>query len=54
MIPGESDPISGRWNEEFTQPVIGYRKWEKSFTKGESEREIKGQIRVVLRPVSLG
>jgi len=42
MIPGEPDPKSGGPNEEFTRPLIDYRKHGKSPTEGESEREIKG------------
>jgi len=53
MICGESNQISGGWNEELTGPLIGYRKCGKSFTEGENERKIKGRVRVVLRPVSL-
>jgi len=55
MIRGEPNPMNGRRNEVFAQPLVGYRKCGKSFTEGENKREIKGQIRVVpvLRPVSL-
>jgi len=53
MICGESIPTRGGQNEEFVWPLIGYRKCGKSFTEGENEREIKSQISVVLRPVSL-
>jgi len=53
MIRGEPNPISSGRNEAFAQPFVGYRKRGKSFTEGENKREIKGQIRVVLRPVSL-
>ena len=41
MIPGEPNPMSGGWNEDFTRPLIGYRKCGKSSTKGENRREIK-------------
>ena len=40
-------------NEEFVRPLIGYRKYGKSFTEGEKERELKGHVGVVLRLVSL-
>ena len=40
-------------NEVFAQPLVGYRKGERFFTEGENKSEIKGQIRVVLRQVSL-
>ena len=48
MIRGESNPTRGGRNEEFTELLIGHRKCEKSFTEGQNEGEIKGQIRVVL------
>jgi len=38
MIPGEPDPKSGGPNEQFTRPLIEYRKYGKSFTE-DSERE---------------
>ena len=53
MICDEPNPISGERNGVFAQPLIGYRKCGKSITEGGSKREIGGQIRVVLRPVSL-
>ena len=52
MISGEPNPISGGRNEVFGQPLVRYRKCGKSFMEGENKREIKGQIRVVLRLVS--
>jgi len=42
MIPGQPGSLSGGSNEEFTRPLIEYRKYRESFTEGESEREIKG------------
>jgi len=51
MTLGEPKPISGEPNEEFKRPLIGYRKYGKSLTEGENERELKGQTGVVLRPV---
>ena len=33
--------------------LLGTEKCGKSFTEGENKKEIKGQIRVALRPVSL-
>ena len=53
MISGEPNPIRGGRNEVFGQPLVRYRKCGKSFMEGENKREIKGQIRVVLRPISL-
>jgi len=51
MIPGKPKPISGEPNEEFTRPLIGYRKYGKSLAEGENQRGLKGQTGVVLRPV---
>ena len=53
MILGETTPLSGGRNEVFTQPFVEFRKCRKSFTEGENKREIKSQIRVVLRLISL-
>ena len=53
MIPGEPNAVSGGPNEEFTRPLIEYRKCGKSFAEGENAREIRDQIRVVPRRVSL-
>ena len=52
MISGGPNPISGGRNEVFAQRLVRYRKCGKSFTEGKNKREIKSQIRVVLRPVS--
>jgi len=53
-IRGEPNSISSGQNEVFTRLLIGYRKCGKSFAEGGNKRAVKGQIRVVLRPVSLG
>ena len=53
MICSEPNPISGEWNRVFEQRLVRYKKCGKSFTEGGNKREIKGQIRVVLRLVSL-
>ena len=53
MICGEPNPTSSGWNELFAHPLIEYRKRGKSFTEGENRREVKCQVRVVLRLVVL-
>jgi len=53
MIRGEPSTLSGEQNEVFAQPLDRYGYCGKNFTERENKREIKGQMRVVLRPVSL-
>jgi len=53
MIRGWPSTLSGGWNEVFASRLMGTDGEERTFTERENKREIKGQITVVSRTVSL-